>query len=255
MPDATPSATPDAELPPPPPGDRHRGEQRRAHGRPRKPTTSCSSIPIPSRGRAHPRARRAARRPARRATRGAVADAGARRGARRARTASPTTSTATPRNGRSSPTCRGWLSLSEDVSTYTGGAHGNYTTRVAGVGQEGRHGARRRSRCSPRPRRSSEALGDRFCDGARPRARQAARRAGRRGLGRPSSTSARGSTSSRCWSARPTAAPSTALTLYAGPYVAGPYAEGAYEVNFNVDRAILDAVKPAYRARRSRARN
>ena len=38
------------------------------------------------------------------------------------------------------------------------------------------------------------------------------------------------------------------LTIYAGPYVAGPYAEGAYKVNIPVDRAILDAVKPAFRA-------
>ena len=37
------------------------------------------------------------------------------------------------------------------------------------------------------------------------------------------------------------------LTVYAGPYVAGPYVEGAYEVNLNVDGAILAAVKPEYR--------
>ena len=37
------------------------------------------------------------------------------------------------------------------------------------------------------------------------------------------------------------------LTLYAGPYVAGPYAEGAYKVDLNVDRAVLDAVKPEFR--------
>src|SRR5688500_20198624 len=33
------------------------------------------------------------------------------------------------------------------------------------------------------------------------------------------------------------------LTLYAGPYVAGSYAEGAYEVDINVDQAILAAVQ------------
>jgi hypothetical protein len=38
------------------------------------------------------------------------------------------------------------------------------------------------------------------------------------------------------------------LTVYAGPYVAGPYAEGAYEIDLSVDRALLDAVKPEYRA-------
>ena len=37
------------------------------------------------------------------------------------------------------------------------------------------------------------------------------------------------------------------LTLYAGPYVAGPYVEGAYEVDLNIDSAVLEAVKPEYR--------
>ena len=38
------------------------------------------------------------------------------------------------------------------------------------------------------------------------------------------------------------------LTLYAGPYVAGSYAEGAYEIDLPIDRKVLDAVKPEYRA-------
>ena len=38
------------------------------------------------------------------------------------------------------------------------------------------------------------------------------------------------------------------MTLYAGPYVAGPYTEGAYTVDLTVDRAILEAVKPEFRA-------
>jgi len=38
------------------------------------------------------------------------------------------------------------------------------------------------------------------------------------------------------------------LTIYLGPYVAGPYAEGAYELDFPVDAAVLAAVKPEYRA-------
>ncbi len=39
----------------------------------------------------------------------------------------------------------------------------------------------------------------------------------------------------------------TRLTLYAGPYVAGPYAEGAYEVNVNMDAAVLATIKPQFR--------
>ncbi len=38
------------------------------------------------------------------------------------------------------------------------------------------------------------------------------------------------------------------LGLLAAPYVAGPYVEGDYEVTVPVTQAILDAVKPEYRA-------
>ena len=37
------------------------------------------------------------------------------------------------------------------------------------------------------------------------------------------------------------------LTIYAGPYSAGPYVEGAYEINLAVTSAVLAAVKPAYK--------
>ena len=42
--------------------------------------------------------------------------------------------------------------------------------------------------------------------------------------------------------------------VYFGPYVAGPYAEGAYELDFPMTQAMLDAVKPAYRAAFSAAK-
>ena len=38
------------------------------------------------------------------------------------------------------------------------------------------------------------------------------------------------------------------LGLYYGPYVAGPYAEGEFEINLPVDGAVLKAVKPEYAA-------
>ena len=44
------------------------------------------------------------------------------------------------------------------------------------------------------------------------------------------------------------------ITVWFGPYVAGPYAEGAYELDFPMTKAMLDAVKPAYRSAFSAAR-
>lgn len=38
------------------------------------------------------------------------------------------------------------------------------------------------------------------------------------------------------------------ITVWYGPYVAGSYAEGAYELDFPMTAAMLEAVKPAYRA-------
>jgi hypothetical protein len=38
------------------------------------------------------------------------------------------------------------------------------------------------------------------------------------------------------------------ITVWYGPYVAGSYAEGAYELDFPMTKAMLDAVKPAYKA-------
>jgi hypothetical protein len=139
----------------------------------------------------------------------------------------------------------GWLSLSEDVSTYTGGAHGNYTMtslvwdKEAGRAMEG-------IALFTSPAALKEALGDRFCDGLN---RERAKR-----RGEPIAEDSQdqfdqcpgidelevlvGSSNGRTFNR---------LTLYAGPYVAGAYAEGAYEVNVNVDRAILAAVEPEFR--------
>jgi hypothetical protein len=36
--------------------------------------------------------------------------------------------------------------------------------------------------------------------------------------------------------------------VWFGPYVAGAYAEGAYELDFPMTKAMLDTVKPAYKA-------
>ncbi|HEY6815587.1 MAG TPA: DUF4163 domain-containing protein [Croceibacterium sp.] len=139
----------------------------------------------------------------------------------------------------------GWLSLSEDVSTYTGGAHGNYTRqslvwdKQAGKALDG-------IALFASSAALEEALGDKFCDGLD------RERAKRRGAPIAEDSAEQfdqcpaldelevlvGSSNRRTFNR---------LTFYAGPYVAGPYAEGAYEVNVNVDRAILAAVRPEYR--------
>ncbi len=97
------------------------------------------------------------------------------------------------------------------------------------------------------PAALEKALGDRFCDGLN---RERAKRRGtpvKKGSddefdkcpGIGDLTVLVGSSNGRTFNR---------LTLYAGPYVAGPYAEGAYEVNLNVDRAVLAAVRPEFRS-------
>lgn len=139
-----------------------------------------------------------------------------------------------------------WLSLSADVATYSGGAHGNYTVESL-VWDKKNERSFKAIELFNSPKALEEAFGDRFCDALN------RERAKRRGA--PVEEDAEdpftqcpgideleilvGSSNGRTFNR---------LTVYAGPYVAGPYAEGAFEVDLNVDRAILAAVKPEYRA-------
>jgi len=140
----------------------------------------------------------------------------------------------------------GWVSLSNEFSTYTGGAHGNFGMEsLVWNKDEGR--ARQAIDLFTSPAALEEALGDRFCDDLD---RQRERRRGPvedqpedGGLfdncpGMEELTVLVGSSRGRQFDR---------LTLYAGPYVAGPYAEGAYQVNLAVDQAVRDAVKPEFR--------
>jgi hypothetical protein len=138
-----------------------------------------------------------------------------------------------------------WLSLSADVATFSGGAHGNYTVESLVWDKE------QEQSLDPvdlfaSPAALEEAFGDRFCEGLD---RERARRRGAPVEEDADDTFKNcpdideleilvGSSNRRTFDR---------LTGYAGPYVAGPYAEGAYEVDLNVDRAILAAVKPEYR--------
>jgi hypothetical protein len=138
-----------------------------------------------------------------------------------------------------------WLSLSADVATYTGGAHGNYTVESLVWDKENERSMDAIALFTS-PAALEEAFGDRFCEALD---RQ---RAERREEPVPEESDNQfdqcpgideleilvGSSNRRTFNR---------LTVYAGPYVAGPYAEGAYEVDLNVDRTILAAVKPEYR--------
>ena len=138
-----------------------------------------------------------------------------------------------------------WLSLSADVATYTGGAHGNYTVRSV-VWDKDNLRLMNAIDLFSSPAALEEAFGDRFCDGLD------RERAERRGEPVPEDSEEQfdqcpgidelevlvGSSNGRTFNR---------LTVYAGPYVAGPYAEGAYEVDLPVTQEVLDAVKPEYR--------
>jgi hypothetical protein len=139
-----------------------------------------------------------------------------------------------------------WLSLSADVATYTGGAHGNYTVESL-VWDKKNERSFDPIELFASPKALGEAFGDRICEALN---RQ---RAERRETPIEKGSDDEfdqcpeideleillGSSNRRTFNR---------LTVYAGPYVAGPYAEGAYEVDLNVDAALLDAVKPEYRA-------
>jgi hypothetical protein len=145
-----------------------------------------------------------------------------------------------------------WLSLTGDFSTYTGGAHGNY-------GRETIVWDKKVGRGFPAiemfasPRALSDALGDKLC-AALDRERAKRRKGEPKGegvsefdkcVGVDEATVLVGSSNGKTFNR---------IGVWFGPYVAGPYAEGAYELNFGVDKAILEAVKPAYKAAFSRVR-
>jgi hypothetical protein len=139
-----------------------------------------------------------------------------------------------------------WLSLSSDVATYTGGAHGNYTVESL-VWDKKNERSFEPVELFASPKALEDAFGERFCealDRQRAERRDAPIEEGSDDQfdqcpGIDELEILVGSTNRRTFNR---------LTIYAGPYVAGPYAEGAYEVDLNVDAALLDVVKPEYRA-------
>lgn len=139
----------------------------------------------------------------------------------------------------------GFLSLSGEFSTYTGGAHGNY-------GLESLVWDKAAGRAMPglalfRSAGALEAaLGPKLC------AALNAEREKRRG--EPVVPSADGMGFDSCQQVKDatvlvgssTGRAFDRIGIWFGPYVAGPYAEGAYELDFPVDAAVLRVVKPEY---------
>ena len=141
-----------------------------------------------------------------------------------------------------------WLSLSADISTYSGGAHGNYTVeslvwdKQAKAGMDG-------VALFQSAEALDEALGQKLCDALD------AERAKRRGEAVPADAGDDATGFNSCQHVKD----ATVLVgssgggkfdrigVWFGPYVAGPYAEGSYELNFPVDAAVIEAVKPEYR--------
>ncbi len=137
-----------------------------------------------------------------------------------------------------------WLSLSGEMTEYTGGAHGNYGVQsLVWDKRAGRAMAAIDLFASPQA--LGEALGERYCEALDKLRAEKGTEPVVEGEsvfpacpGVEELTVLVGSSNGRTFNR---------LTLYAGPYVAGSYAEGEYEVHLDVDRAVLDAVKPEHR--------
>ena len=139
----------------------------------------------------------------------------------------------------------GFLSLSARISSYTGGAHGNYGSSALLWDKTNE------VELDPLSAFTSaaaldEALGETLCEALN------SERAKRRGTAvegegdifdacvKPSeSTVLLGSSNGRAFNR---------IGFVMDPYVAGPYAEGSYEFTLNVNQDVLDAVKEEYRS-------
>ena len=139
----------------------------------------------------------------------------------------------------------GYLSLSNSFATYTGGAHGMYGLEGL-VWDKAKGRALASEDLFQSPDYLGSVMGDTVCDALNKERVE-------KGMDLPADGD---SVFPRC----PGLSEATVLvgssngrtfdriTVWYGPYVAGSYAEGAYELDFPMTAAMLEAVKPAYRA-------
>ena len=138
-----------------------------------------------------------------------------------------------------------WLSLSAQVSSYSGGAHGNY-------GFESLVWDINRKRALPAidlfqsPEALNQALGDQLCAALQKERGKRRKKPVRKDskdefdqcVHLKDATVLVGSRGGEKFDR---------VGVQIGPYVAGPYAEGAYEFSFPVTPAVLATVKPEFR--------
>lgn len=140
-----------------------------------------------------------------------------------------------------------YLSLSGEFATYSGGAHGMYGLESLVWDKQKKAGVD-----GVEIFRSAEALddalGQKLCDALN------AERGKRRGEAVPQVPDGEDYGFNSCQHVKD----ATVLVgssngqafdrigIWFGPYIAGPYAEGSYELNFPVDAAVIEVVKPEY---------
>ena len=137
-----------------------------------------------------------------------------------------------------------WLSLSGDLSSYTGGAHGMYGMQSL-VWDKQAKTSHKGVELFNSPVALEQGLGARLCDvlnQEREKRRGTAVQPGGDNIfdqcpGLDEATVLVGSSNGKTFDR---------IGIYFGPYVAGSYAEGAYELDFDVTASVLDAVKPEY---------
>ena len=137
-----------------------------------------------------------------------------------------------------------WLSLSAEIATYSGGAHGLYT-RQSLVWDRNAKRALAGIDLFASSVDLEQALGARLCDALD------AERALRRGspVARDSGEmfdDCPGLDEASVFVGSSNGEGFDRIGVYFGPYVAGPYAEGPYELDFPVTPSVIDAVKPEY---------
>jgi hypothetical protein len=140
-----------------------------------------------------------------------------------------------------------YLSLSNDFYTYTGGAHGMYGLQSFVWDKANKRGFKSEE-FFVSPDALGAAIGKPLCDALN-------KERVKKGM-----EPATGSEKDPVFPACPGLDEATVLvgssnhktfdriTVWYGPYVAGSYAEGAYELDFPITSAMMDTVKPAYRA-------